>query len=473
MLSRLQRHRRLQEELLVPRSTSSPSNQSFVGQLLADAERSSKYASEFAQSLGVFCIIAFPLSFLIEQYLAPDAHNSLTIRVTAALGCVGLIFFTQLRTYSSKLAGVYWVLLVGFAGVYTFSTMLILNAAYSPPDSQHTSIWVFQYLAALFVVIQALSSWRLIVTVWFVATSAAMLNLAWVSEPNWNAIKIYVLFPAPIFLTSLIFGTLLVRYTKIVQNEKLDTAAAIGSTVAHEIRTPLAAIRGFTSGISNTLPELLRVYEEAERLEITDTKLSREKRRLIRDALTNIREEVDYSNTIIDMLLVSTTGLDFTQNDGNPCEATDCVSSCVSRFPYANDVQKEMVTVKYVKGFQINAPKLIVVHVLFNLLKNAIRHSQRSTERSVVIKVGNAEGLRIISVRDSGPGVARAAQQKIFERFYTTQAVGEGAGIGLSFCSSAMKKIGGSIECESDSTSYSLFTLTFPSCGQAEHESGS
>ena len=162
------------------------------------------------------------------------------------------------------------------------------------------------------------------------------------------------------------------------------------------------------------------------------------------------------------MLLISTAGLDFINLKDEKCSAFDCVSRCINRFPYANDTERGMVSVTLQKDFAISAPSLIVVHVLFNLLKNAIHHSYESQSREVTISIGDELSSKVIKVCDNGNGIPTQIRNKIFERFFTTQAPGEGAGLGLSFCYTAMKKMGGTITCISDSKSYSIFSLEFP-----------
>jgi CheY-like chemotaxis protein len=65
-------------------------------------------------------------------------------------------------------------------------------------------------------------------------------------------------------------------------------------------------------------------------------------------------------------------------------------------------------------------------------------------------------------VRDSGCGIAAAAQQRIFDPFYTTKPVGEGTGLGLAISYDIVRRLGGTIAVESEPGRGSRFTVTVP-----------
>ncbi|MGI9328724.1 MAG: sensor histidine kinase [Pseudomonadales bacterium] len=426
-----------------------------------DAERSSKYANEFAQVLGMFCLVAFPLSFFIEQFLAPDSYNTLAIRIVSALVCTGFLFFSKLRLKSESVAAAYWVLALGIAGIYSFTSMLLLNAAFAVGDTAHITIWVFQYIVALSLVIQLLSSWRLSIAVWIVGSALSFANLVWIENPNWEAITNYVFIPAPIYASAIFVGALAARYTNIIQLEKLETASAIGANIAHEIRTPLAGIRGFANGLTNLLPDLTEGYLKAREAGLVGSTISDRQLNQVGDVANSIKREVEYSNTVIDMLLVATAQTSFA-NSHEQVSAAKSATEAIRRFPFSNDVERRMFELEIAKDFSVSAPALIVIHILFNLMKNAIRYAMASKEKRILITVGKIGEQNSITIRDSGSGVPAGQRTQIFERFYTTSTSGLGSGIGLSFCKTAIESIGGSIRCESDGHSFTEFQLTFP-----------
>jgi two-component system NtrC family sensor kinase len=70
-----------------------------------------------------------------------------------------------------------------------------------------------------------------------------------------------------------------------------------------------------------------------------------------------------------------------------------------------------------------------------------------------------------VEVEDTGPGIAKHDQERIFEPFYTTKAVGKGTGLGLSICYGIVEKMGGHIRVKSRIGAGSTFILELPVSG--------
>jgi signal transduction histidine kinase/ActR/RegA family two-component response regulator len=100
--------------------------------------------------------------------------------------------------------------------------------------------------------------------------------------------------------------------------------------------------------------------------------------------------------------------------------------------------------------------------VLYNLVSNALKFT---AEGRVQVRAEAADGL-VISVTDSGIGIAPEALPRLFESF--TQGEGEatrrfgGAGLGLSICRRLAGLMGGTLEAESELGAGSIFTIWLP-----------
>ena len=103
--------------------------------------------------------------------------------------------------------------------------------------------------------------------------------------------------------------------------------------------------------------------------------------------------------------------------------------------------------------------------VLVNLLHNAVKFSPDGGE--VVVRVAAGEGSVVTSVVDRGMGIPKAAQSRIFERFYKVdraRARGEasGTGLGLAISRHVIEQHGGRIWVESDEGVGSTFSFALP-----------
>ena len=104
-----------------------------------------------------------------------------------------------------------------------------------------------------------------------------------------------------------------------------------------------------------------------------------------------------------------------------------------------------------------------IEQVLVNLMRNAfeaMRTSNRRPRRLTLRTEGQAAGWVLVTVRDSGPGIAAEARPQIFDRFYTTKA--DGMGMGLPISQSIIERHGGQLWAAPDSGCGASFFFTLP-----------
>jgi two-component system NtrC family sensor kinase len=98
--------------------------------------------------------------------------------------------------------------------------------------------------------------------------------------------------------------------------------------------------------------------------------------------------------------------------------------------------------------------------VLMNLISNAV--DAIAGEGKIVITTSQTAGLFLISIGDSGAGIAEAIRSKIFDPFFTTKAVGLGTGLGLAISYGIVQDHGGSIEVQSEEGVGTEFVVRIP-----------
>src|SRR4029079_6387845 len=102
--------------------------------------------------------------------------------------------------------------------------------------------------------------------------------------------------------------------------------------------------------------------------------------------------------------------------------------------------------------------------VLINFLTNAIKYSPNST--LIKISSGVVDNYAVVSVEDSGIGINKADQKKIFNRFYRVEGKDEktfpGFGIGLFIASEIIQRHEGKIEVISEPGKGSIFSFYLP-----------
>jgi signal transduction histidine kinase len=101
-----------------------------------------------------------------------------------------------------------------------------------------------------------------------------------------------------------------------------------------------------------------------------------------------------------------------------------------------------------------------VIQILVNLIGNAIRYSPESGR--IAVSFARGAGHASVSVRDEGPGVPDADQQRIFERFERAHSAEEGTGLGLAISRRLARAMGGDVTLDSVPGEGARFTLTLP-----------
>lgn len=146
-------------------------------------------------------------------------------------------------------------------------------------------------------------------------------------------------------------------------------------------------------------------------------------------------------------------------------ERCDLADICRGLFLTMGGIVGERSIVLDVEGAgPVTADADLVTRVVQNLLGNALKFTPREGEIRIDIRA-DGEALRF-SVADTGPGVPREFQQKIFEKFGQVDAASGGqrksTGLGLTFCKLAVEAHGGRIGVESDGKHGSTFWFTLP-----------
>ena len=218
-----------------------------------------------------------------------------------------------------------------------------------------------------------------------------------------------------------------------LDEEKRDFVA----TISHELRTPMTG-----------------VYGAAQTLLRTDIEWSASRRH---DLLQLIASQAERLSQIVDDLLLATNiDQNRIQISQEQVEVGEVVRQTLELLERP-DVEIEAPHLSYVLGDRDRIQQIIV-----NLLDNALKYG-RPPVRLIVASVGHVLEL---SVRDSGTGIPREQQERIFEKFYRADPelarAPSGTGLGLYIARALAERMGGTLKVRSVPGSGAEFVLTLP-----------
>lgn len=206
-----------------------------------------------------------------------------------------------------------------------------------------------------------------------------------------------------------------------------ETQRAFVADAAHELRTPIAALK-LQAGL------LGRARDEASRSE----------------ALRELNAGIDRSAHLVDQLL--TLARSEPQARATPAAAQ---AAEVDLARIAGDAVAEILPLGEAQGSHIEykAPEAAplqgdasALHSLVrNLVDNALRHTPAGSR--IAVEVAQRDGAVCLSVDDDGPGIPVDERERVFDRFYgRTAGDAAGSGLGLAIAKAVVERHAGSIE---------------------------
>ncbi len=247
--------------------------------------------------------------------------------------------------------------------------------------------------------------------------------------------------------------------------EEADAAkSSFLSTVSHELRTPLTSVLGFAKIIRRRLEErLFPLIPENER------KVVQAKRQVVENLGVVISEGERLTKLIDDVLdLAKIEAGKFTWN-----MAAVSISDIVERAIAATASLFEAKNLQLVRAIEPDLPPITgdqdrLIQVVINLISNAVKFTDSG---SVTCAALLRDREVVVSVIDSGIGIAPGDQPKVFEKFKqvgdTLTDKPKGTGLGLPICKEIVEYHGGRIWVESQPGQGSTFCFTLPLSGQS------
>lgn len=221
---------------------------------------------------------------------------------------------------------------------------------------------------------------------------------------------------------------------QLMQSEKLSIIGELVTSVAHEVRNPLATISLIVQHLEN---------KSAENYQI--------------EKLKAIQRNINRIDKIVFGLLNFSHPSRFNFDYHNVNEILERLEPILNHFLPDN--------IKIIKRYDSKLPQgwfdsTCLEQVFLNLISNAIQAMKKGGELYITTSFDPVRKGIIIKFEDTGVGIPEGNIKKIFNPFFTTFK--EGTGLGLSICRNIIKDHKGTISIESKSGKGTIFNIYFP-----------
>jgi PAS domain S-box-containing protein len=252
---------------------------------------------------------------------------------------------------------------------------------------------------------------------------------------------------------------------ELIHSEKMASLGRLVAGFAHEINTPIGIAVGGSSQIEEITKKLNKLFTQDE---------------------VDVDVLIDYINTIQDSAALTLHSLQRTAKLVTSFKRTAVDKSNTEWYAFIlYDVIQNVIASLHnifkrspIK-IQLNCPKALKIYsqpglieqIMTNLLLNSHKHgfNDGQDQGEIIIDIGIQNNILNIDYSDSGKGMDKEHQEKIFEPFYTTARHQGGSGLGMFICYNLVTgDLHGNISCNCPPGKGCLFHISIPLSKQTD-----
>lgn len=245
---------------------------------------------------------------------------------------------------------------------------------------------------------------------------------------------------------------------ELIETEKLAALGNLVAGVAHEINTPMGITYTNITYIKEKLHDLENMYKE-NRLSKSffEDNLS-----AIIEALSGAIYNIERSSKLIKSF--KNVAVDQIVEEKREFNFVEYLNEIIMSIRPTFKGTKFKIIFDQEGVVFINSYPGIFLQIINNLINNSIQHGFEGRDKgNIYINIDETEDKIILTYSDDGIGMDKENLSRVFEPFFTTKRGRGGAGLGMNIVYNLItKKLEGTITCNSNKNSGTVFTITFP-----------
>lgn len=421
---------------------------SFFNYLCKSMEVTLVAASPYLHLVGSFALLGFITLYWLWTEWFPHAYENLPLRIIASILGIGLLFTPWWPKFAKSFLSFYWFIALTYCLSFFSAYIFLMN---------HASLIAAMSLVCSVLLLVLLVDFYVLILILFLGWSCAFVGYYFLAPPSALGVEHLEMGFGLFFV--IITGSVFNYRSRIIEKQRLAGMGSAAAMIAHELRTPLLSIKSGAQALDKNFPKIVAGYNKALEQQLFTPEIKNSRIQQLELVNHRIINEINYANTIIDMLLVSANPNTKTKHEKLiECSLEKCIRSAFMRYPFASEQQRRLVS--FSGDFKFIGSPLLMEHIIFNLTKNALHAIATIQKGKIKIWVEHGDLVNTLYFEDTALGLNEKQFDNLFVSFYSTKS--SGTGIGLPFCKMAMNKFGGDITCESVLKKYTRFILSFP-----------
>jgi len=244
-------------------------------------------------------------------------------------------------------------------------------------------------------------------------------------------------------------------------NDELDRLAETLNEMLTRIEAAFTEMRQFTADASHELQTPLTILRGEVEIALRAERSPDEYVKVMRSAL----EEIERISLLVEgLLLLARSDAGVLRMDRKPLDPMTLVEDVLGRLGPMARAKSIALSLGSMEPMEVQGDLVHLRRLLLNLVDNAIKYTPQ--DGTIRVSVEKRDKWAVLSVEDSGIGIAAEEQRKVFQRFYRSaeaRSGGQGgSGLGLSIVKSIAEAHEGRVEIESAQGKGSIFKVFLP-----------